>query len=155
MAGTLVEQATSLDLQPADASGQPRTLQASYICEQCRKRYKPTLEIIALLITGIFGVLTPAFAFAKLVAEWYVLVCYLLMSDAYTSACSTLLCRSSSPPESTMSDADGKMPLASPGIMQQVPQQPYQPNQPYQGQPYQGQPYPAGQPYNHPGYGQV
>lgn len=48
---TLVEQATSLDLQPANGSGQPRTLQASYICRDCRKRYKPTLEIIALLIT--------------------------------------------------------------------------------------------------------
>ncbi|KAK9899679.1 hypothetical protein P389DRAFT_164727 [Cystobasidium minutum MCA 4210] len=70
---TIVEQATSLDLQPADAassSANQRTLQVSYLCRACVKRYKPTLEIIALLITGVFGVLAPAFALAKLVAEW-------------------------------------------------------------------------------------
>lgn len=79
--GTIVEQATSLDLQPADAAdGQNlRTLQVSYLCQNCVKRYKPTLEIIALLITGVFGVLAPAFALAKLVAEWYVFA-FLLLS---------------------------------------------------------------------------
>jgi len=70
--GTIVEQATSLDLQPADAAdaANARTLQVSYLCRSCAKRYKPTLEIIALLITGVFGVLAPAFALAKMVAEW-------------------------------------------------------------------------------------
>lgn len=71
--GTIVEQATSLDLQPAEAASSVdnlRTLQVSYLCRSCVKRYKPTLEIIALLITGVFGVLAPAFALAKMVAEW-------------------------------------------------------------------------------------
>lgn len=73
LTGQIVEEATERDLQPSDNAGQLRTLQAPYICRNCSKQYKPVLEIIALLITGVFGVLTPAFTAAKLVAEWCVL----------------------------------------------------------------------------------
>lgn len=71
--GTIVEQATSLDLQPAESASDAsnaRTLQLTYLCRVCVKKYKPVLEIIAILITGVFGVLAPLFAIAKMVAEW-------------------------------------------------------------------------------------
>lgn len=70
----LVEESTERDLQPSqsDTNGQQRTLQLQYLCKTCQKVWKPTLEIIALLITGVFGVLSPAFGLAKMFAEWRV-----------------------------------------------------------------------------------
>lgn len=64
--GTLAEQATSQDLESTD---NPRTLQASYICKQCQRHYKPTLEIFAVVSAAIFAVLTPAFAALRIIAE--------------------------------------------------------------------------------------
>jgi hypothetical protein len=70
---TLVEQATEEDLQSSsdDAANKSsgRTLQVEYLCRRCTDEYKPTLEIVALLLTGVFGVLSSLFTVAKLIAE--------------------------------------------------------------------------------------
>ena len=68
--GQIVEEAMERDLQPGDDAQPARTLQASYLCKHCEKRYKPALEIIALLLSGTAALLAPLMTAAKLVAEW-------------------------------------------------------------------------------------
>lgn len=80
--GVLAEQATSEDIQP---SGRPRTLQASYTCKKCEKRYKPTLEIFAVVGAAIFAILTPAFAAARIIAELWVRTYLFCTSSAGSS----------------------------------------------------------------------
>ncbi|GAA5903128.1 hypothetical protein JCM6882_006974 [Rhodosporidiobolus microsporus] len=66
--------ATSRDLQPdvGEANAQQRTLLVNYLCSDCTKVYKPTREIVAILLSATTAVLSTLFMIYRLVAEWLV-----------------------------------------------------------------------------------
>ena len=149
----MVEESTTTDLQPGSPSSdqQERTLETAYVCNRCQRRRRPVLELIALIIPAIFGILTPAFSVAKMLAEWY--LAYYLHTSFFTD------CRLSSvspnreyrtledalahPDPNTLAgsvptktNSLSGSPMASPSMSQHqsnaatyMPYQPYQPNQ--------------------------
>ncbi|KAH8928469.1 hypothetical protein BT69DRAFT_1346560 [Atractiella rhizophila] len=66
-----LEIVASRDLMPdvGDTTTPQRTLLVDYLCKQCKKVYKPAIEVISIIIASVAAVLAPAFVLMKMLAE--------------------------------------------------------------------------------------